>query len=157
MDNKEYKKVVRYLKNGTFPKRMSSRSNFKKAAKKYQLKNDTLYRYGKMVVKNCEKEGIYSKYHTHSGRDICWAKINETFYWRGGKKYVADMTKLCVGCKQKNNPNWPSYKPDLCVIPVVPKLWWRVIIFFIQFSLSQSISLRNTVINTKENIVFFSF
>ena len=140
MDTTKYNGITRFLRRGTFPKSISSRSNFKKAAKKYQLKNETLYRYGKMVVKQCDKEEIYSKYHTHSGRDICWAKINEKFYWRGGKKYVADMTKNCVACKQKNNPNWPSYKPDLCVIPVVPKLWWRVNIFYAIFCFTRRIT-----------------
>ena len=126
MEDKEYSGIMRYLKTGRFPKTISSRSNFKKAAKKYRLKNKMLHRYGKIVVKECEKEEIFSKYHTHSSRDACWAKIKEKFYWRGGKKYVREMTKLCVACKQKNNPNWPAYKPDLCVIPVVPKLWWRI-------------------------------
>ena len=58
--------------------------------------------------------------------DITWQKINERYYWRGGKDYVAKKVGECVACSYKLNTHWKAPVPPLKAIPVTPKLFWRI-------------------------------
>ena len=62
----------------------------------------------------------------HCGRDCCWKKINERYYFYGGSNWVRRKTKECVICAQKRNGIWPAQITPLKVIPVKPKTFWRV-------------------------------
>ena len=64
------------------------------------------------------------------GRDITWQKINERYYWRGGQAYVAQKVKECVACAYKNNTIWKAGLPALTAIPVIPKPFWRLNLYF---------------------------
>ena len=62
----------------------------------------------------------------HSGRDKCWQRINERYYWYGGHKFVKEKTRECVYCSQKNNVFNKASIASLCPIPVTPKVMWRI-------------------------------
>ena len=69
---------------------------------------------------------MWEKFHDHSGRIACWARINKRYYWYGGEKYVRMKTKECVICGHKNNVFNRAPVPPLIPIPVTPKIMWRV-------------------------------
>ena len=54
------------------------------------------------------------------GRDKCWQKISERFYWYGGQKFVAQKTRECSICAQKNDQHWPANVAPLKSIEKVP-------------------------------------
>ena len=63
----------------------------------------------------------------HSGRDKCWQRIKERYYWHGGHSYVKTKTKMCVFCAQKNNNIFHKANvAPLIPIPVTPKVMWRI-------------------------------
>ena len=62
----------------------------------------------------------------HSGRDKCWARINERYYWHGGYTFVKEKTRECVYCAQKNQAFNEAPVAPLCTIPVTPKAMWRI-------------------------------
>ena len=70
METSIYHKIKMYLQTGEFPKQLtSSRSNFKKRAKKYELNlYGYLMREGKIVLKKSELNSVWLAMHrTHSG------------------------------------------------------------------------------------------
>ena len=70
METSIYQKIKLHLQTGEFPKQLtSSRSNFKKRAKKYELNlYGYLMREGKIVLKKSELNSVWLAMHrTHSG------------------------------------------------------------------------------------------
>ena len=67
MDPLEYNALVDYLGRGEFPKGYAStKSNFKKKAKKYELGGSgKLLRNGLEVVKKSEQKKIFNEFHSH--------------------------------------------------------------------------------------------
>ena len=128
MNGKEYNALRCYLKYGKFPKKTSSKSNFKALAKKYKLNSKgNLTRENKIVVKKKDLGKLFDQFHKgHSGRDKTWAKINERFYFRGGYRWVSKKIKECVACGHKNALIWGCDKSPLRPIKIVPKPFWRV-------------------------------
>ena len=127
MENTKYKQVVRYLQSGSLPKVFSStKYNFLTECSKYTLKNKSLFRDGKIVLKKSELNKVFKEFHQHSGRDPCWSRISKRCYWVGGKEWISRKTKNCVHCMNKNNPNWPAYMAPLKPISITPTLFWKL-------------------------------
>ena len=69
MDNKTYEEIKYYKLTDEYPSSCSSRSNFKKRAKKFMLNQyGYLMRDGKLVLKKSELKSVWENFHrTHSG------------------------------------------------------------------------------------------
>ena len=72
MDDNLYESYVGFLLDGTLPETfVSTKSNFKREAKKYHVANRVLFRSSKkgrqhkQVLKSSELENIWTQFHVH--------------------------------------------------------------------------------------------
>ena len=77
MDTGLYSDVFAYLERGVEPAQYTSTpSNFKALCRKYDIIDGSLYRNGKLVVKQGEEAELFKNYHFHSGIWKTYFRIN---------------------------------------------------------------------------------
>ena len=139
MNDQLYAEVKEFLLSEKLPRTYAStKGNFIATARQYKVnRKGNLKRDDKIVVKDSETELMWNDFHQHQGnnptlnvnfswffmylgREKCWQKINDRFYWQGGEKFVREMTKDCPVCAQKNDSHWPASVASLRSIKKTP-------------------------------------
>lgn len=65
-------------------------------------------------------------YWGYSSRDKTWSLIKARYYFLGGKTWVANEIKNSFVHMQKDARGWDAVVMPLKVIPITPKIMWRV-------------------------------
>ena len=159
MDVKLYDSFVDYLttEGKKLPETFtSSKSNFKREAKKYCLEDGILFRTSKnrgihkKVLKKSDLELVWSQFHDHdlhagtstcsfflhfltiilfcclSGVNKTYKKIHQRYYFWGLQEWVRNRAKECPLCDELTTVSIRAKRTPLIAIPVTPKIFWRV-------------------------------
>ena len=127
--------IEEYLKNKVYwsniaAKDYGSKSNFRRATRKYSFKDGHLF-YKKHIVikdKNLQMEiirdvhsGIGNSEHpkamaSHRGKNLTYEKIARRFFWYNISNDISDFAKKCEQCQKQGDLKSP--KADLKPIPI---------------------------------------
>ena len=130
-----FEKIEEYLRNKVYPSNIAakdygSKSNFRRATRKYSFKDGHLFYKKRIVIKgrNCQMEIIrdvhsgignseYSKaVACHRRKNSTYEKIAERFFWYNISNDISDFIKKCEQCQ--NQGDLKSPKADLKPIPI---------------------------------------
>ncbi len=170
MDDKLYQDIVRFYtrSNRKYPADIyeksehetinNKKSNFRKRAKPYHVRNGVLMYRNKEVLIRSRLDSILKACHDneitggHFGRDKTLGKISERYFWKGMSREVCDYVRKCETCFVANS-KMTTDAPPLHSIPVPNKV--SEFIFFSLFhtrhySLAFSVKIMTTGSGTIE-------
>ena len=107
----KYEEIVSYLEGKILEKWEKDKiEKLRKESKKYEVKNEILYRKNEekllRVLKEDEIDTVIFITHNHPtgghfGKDAVFRKISERYYWKGMSKDIEEYVKKCDSCQRR--------------------------------------------------------
>ena len=111
MNRIKYEEIVSYLEGKILEKWQKEKiEELKKESKKYEVKNEILYRRNEekllRVLKEDEIDTVIFMTHNHPtgghfGKDAICRKISEQYYWKGMYKDIEEYVRKCDSCQRR--------------------------------------------------------
>jgi len=129
MDEQKYKRIFKYLKEGTYPRKVSEgdKTKLRQQSEKFTIQEQNLFRKiendtPKRVVQSNELELVLFDLHrdqsaAHLGTDVTFEKAKERYYWPKMRETIKYYIKECDNCQRRGKP---SRKENLIPITVGP-------------------------------------
>ena len=130
-----FEEIEEYLRNKVYPSNIAakdygSKSNFRRATRKYSFKDGHLFYKKRIVIKDRNRQmevirdvhsGIGNSEHSkamasYRGKNSTYEKIARRFFWYNISNDICDFVKKCDQCQKQSDLKSP--KTDLKPIPI---------------------------------------
>ena len=131
----DFDEIQEYFRNKTYPSTIpardyGSKSNFRRATKRYEVKDGHLFYKKRLVIKDKERQmeiirdvhrGIGDSEHSkamgsHRGKNTTYDKIAQRYFWHNIAADINEYVKSCEQCQKQGDLKSP--KVELKSIPV---------------------------------------
>ena len=119
MDEEEYEKIKKFLKNQLKVNTQEELKIFERKYQDFEIQNEYLYKKTKegrtlKVIKNDEVESILYMMHTHPigghlGIEKVYEKIKQRYYWKGMLGDIKKYIQCCIQCQERGKKGGKGY------------------------------------------------